>query len=36
MRESYCTTGEFAGLGRGYQKHCGPTAVTNLLLTLLG
>ena len=32
--ESYRTTGEFSRLGRGYRRHCGPTAITNLLLTL--
>jgi hypothetical protein len=33
--ETYCTTGEFAKLGkRGYVRHCGPTAMTNLILTL--
>lgn len=35
MGESYRTTREFASRGtRGYVKHCGPTAVTNLVLTL--
>lgn len=29
---SYCTTGEFADLSRGFVRHCGPTAITNLLL----
>ena len=33
--ESYRTTGEFEHLDRGYRRHCGPTAVTNLILTLL-
>lgn len=28
------TTQEFAGLGKGYKRHCGPTAITNALLTL--
>ena len=29
------TTGEFSNLGKnGYRRHCGPTAVTNILLTL--
>lgn len=32
---SYCTTGQFAGLGRGFVKHCGPTAVTNVLITFM-
>lgn len=35
MAESYRATREFAARGRrGYVKHCGPTAVTNLVLTL--
>jgi len=33
--ESYRTTGEFEHLDRGYHRHCGPTAITNLVLTLL-
>ena len=28
------TTGEFASLGKGYKRHCGPTAVTNMILSL--
>jgi len=32
--ESYRTTGEFEQLDRGYRNHCGPTALTNLVLTL--
>lgn len=33
--ESYCTTAQFARLDDGrYHKHCGPTAITNLILTL--
>ena len=32
---SYCTTGQFAGLRNGYVKHCGPTAVTNVVVSLL-
>lgn len=28
------TTGMFAKLDRSYRRHCGPTAVTNLLYTL--
>lgn len=32
--ESYCTTGQFAKRDRTYHKHCGPTAITNLVLTL--
>ena len=31
---SRCTTGQFAHLDHGYKNHCGPTAMTNLLLTL--
>lgn len=34
MDESYCTTRQFAKRDRTYHKHCGPTAVTNLVLTL--
>ena len=30
----FCTTGQFARLDEGYRRHCGPTAVTNLILTL--
>ena len=30
MKEQYCTTGQFAG----HKRHCGPTAMTNLVLTL--
>ena len=33
---SRCTTGQFAGLDGGYHRHCGPTAITNLILTLAG
>ena len=29
-----CTTGQFARLDKGYRRHCGPTAITNLILTL--
>ncbi len=33
--ESFCTTGQFQYVdGRHYLRHCGPTAVTNLILTL--
>ena len=32
---SYCTTGQFAKLKGGFVKHCGPTAVTNVIITLL-
>ena len=28
------TTGQFAKIDRSYRRHCGPTAVTNLLFTL--
>lgn len=28
------TTGQFARLDRAYRRHCGPTAVTNLVYTL--
>lgn len=31
---SRCTTGQFARLDEGYHRHCGPTAITNLILTL--
>lgn len=30
MKEQYCTTGQFVG----YKRHCGPTAMTNLVLSL--
>lgn len=33
-RESYHTTRQFADRDRRYEKHCGPTAITNLVLTL--
>ena len=29
-----CVTSQFASLGKGYQRHCGPVAITNLILTL--
>ena len=29
-----CTTGQFARLDGGYHRHCGPTAITNLILTM--
>ncbi len=32
--ETFHTTGQFKDLGRGYQQHCGPTAMTNILCTL--
>ena len=31
---TYHTTGEFAGTGHGFHKHCGPTAITNVLCTI--
>ncbi|MEE0954577.1 MAG: hypothetical protein U0L49_02050 [Eubacterium sp.] len=31
---SFCTTGQFENLEGGLMRHCGPTAVTNLILTL--
>ena len=31
---THCTTGQFAHLDQGYRRHCGPTAITNLILTL--
>lgn len=34
MRERYYTTGQFQYLDKRYNKHCSPTAVTNLLCTL--
>lgn len=34
QHESYCTTRQFAQRDRAYVKHCGPTAITNLVLTL--
>lgn len=34
--ESFGTTGQFAKIGdKTYLRHCGPTAVTNLIVTLL-
>lgn len=30
MEERYCTTGQF----KGHRRHCGPTAMTNLVLAL--
>ena len=29
-----CTTSQFEKLGKGFVRHCGPTAITNLILTL--
>ncbi len=34
LGESYCTTGQFGRLDRPYRRNCGPTAMTNLVLTL--
>ena len=35
MYESYLTTAQFQNLGKkGFQRHCGPTAITNLIETL--
>ena len=31
---AYHTTGEFSGIGHGFHKHCGPTAITNVLCTI--
>ena len=31
---SYRTTGQFEKQRRGYKRHCSPTAITNLVLTL--
>lgn len=31
---SFCTTGQFAKLGTGYVRHCGPTAAVNVIRTL--
>lgn len=31
---SFCIMGDFEHLRHGYRQHCGPTALTNLLLTL--
>ena len=30
------TTGQFAKLDHAYRRHCGPTAITNLVYTLAG
>ena len=32
---AYTTTDMFAGLGRGYKRHCGPVSVTNAILTAI-
>ena len=34
VKEYYFRTGQFVRLGPTYQRHCGPTAITNLLFTL--
>lgn len=34
MKPCYFTTGQFAQRDRVYRKHCGPTAITNLICTL--
>lgn len=31
---SFCTTGQFRALGKGYIRHCGPTAAVNVIRTL--
>lgn len=30
---TYATTGQFGALDKGYVRHCGPTAIANLLMT---
>ena len=35
-KEYYFRTGQFIRQGNKYKRHCGPTAVTNLLFTLSG
>ncbi len=35
LAERYHTTGQFGSLDRVYRRNCGPTAITNLILTLL-
>ena len=32
---AYCTTGQFARLSGGFVKHCGPTAVTNVIVSFM-
>ena len=32
--EKYLTVGRFRKLGKGYERCCGPTAITNLILSL--
>lgn len=34
MEEKYYTTIQFQHLEAGFHKHCGPTAITNLIATL--
>lgn len=29
-----CVTSQFSSLGKGYERHCGPVAITNLILAL--
>lgn len=31
---AFCTTGQFENLDGGLMRHCGPTAITNLILTM--
>ena len=33
-KEQYLTVGRFSKLGKGYARCCGPTAITNLIMTL--
>ena len=33
-RERYLTVGRFRKLGKGYERCCGPTAITNLIMSL--
>ena len=35
LGEHFHTTGQFGRLDREYRRNCGPTAITNLVLTLL-
>ena len=35
-KEYSFTTGQFARLDKSYRKHCGPTAILNLVFTLAG
>ena len=34
MKETYCTTKSFSHIGRRQECNCGPTAITNAVLTL--